>query len=59
MAKKSVKISVAEIEKVQTILGKADYIAEKFLICDEARDMLLSLIAEASNVLYNAEHKKR
>ncbi len=59
MAKKSVKISVAEIEKVQTILGKADYIAEKYLICDEARDALLSLIAEASNVLFNAEHKKR
>ncbi len=59
MAKKSVKISVAEIEKVHKVLEKADYVAEKYLICDEARDMLLSLIVEASNVLYNAQHKKR
>lgn len=58
MAKNSVKISLSEIEKVHKILGKADYIAEKYLICDDARDMLIDLIVEASNVLYRASHKK-
>ena len=58
MAKKYVKISTSEIEKIQKMLSKADYIAEKFLICDEARDVLLEVITDASNALYKATNNK-
>ncbi len=59
MAKKYVKISKRDYEKVQNILMRADYIAEKFIIVNDARDVLLGLISDASNVLCNAEIKKR
>ena len=58
MAKKYVKISTSELEKIQKLLSKADYIAEKFLICDEARDVLLEVITDASNALYKATNNK-
>lgn len=58
MAKKYVKISTSELEKIQKLLSKADYIAEKFLICDEARDVLIEVITDASNALYKATNNK-
>lgn len=58
MAKKYVKISRAEIEKIHKILSRADYVTEKFIICNEARDVLLQLIADASNTLWNAHKGK-
>ena len=58
MAKKYVKISTSELEKIQKLLSKADYIAEKFLFCDEARDVLIEVITDASNALYKATNNK-